>query len=409
MRSWPVPDVETAPVAFRAGRQVIIAAEPDEVVTASGPDALTALDRLTPGWWAGYLSYDLGRVVEPFAARRGDDLGLPDVLLARYDARAVLGPGRSRFEGRAPARRRLRRQLGSAPPLGPVAPVGAGRSSLTRDAYERGVETILDLIRAGDCYQVNLTRRLSWAGSPEPRRLGAALRAASPAPHESMLVMPRPDGTPVGVVSASPERYLAWRGPRVETRPIKGTGLPGAPLGVSVKDRAENVMIVDLARNDLGRCCTFGSVHVPELCSVEEHPGLAHLVSTVRASRRPGVGPGELIRATFPPASVTGAPKPRVLEVIEELEPCRRGIYCGAIGWIDTDRDEGDLAVAIRTFTIADGQTHLGTGAGIVADSNPRREWDETELKVARLTSVLRPGEGATRVGRAPVGGVRPG
>jgi para-aminobenzoate synthetase component I len=389
MRSWPVPVVEAAPIALRAGRRVIIAAEPAEVVVASGSEALAALDRLTPGWWAGYLSYDLGRVIEPFAPRRADDLGLPDVLLARYDARAVLGPRGPRLEGRRPARARLGRLLASAPPARPVTPVGPGRSSLTQHAYEAGVQMILELIKAGDCYQVNLTRRLTWPRAADPLALGAALRAANPAPHESVLVLPSPNGGTIGVVSASPERYLAWRGSRVETRPIKGTGVCGSPLAESAKDRAENVMIVDLARNDLGRCCEFGSVRVSELCAVEQHPGLWHLVSTVRARRRPGIGPSELIRATFPPASVTGAPKPRVLEIIEELEPCRRGVYCGAIGWIDTERDEGDLAVGIRTFTVADDQTHLGTGAGIVADSDPRQEWRETELKVARLTSVI--------------------
>jgi para-aminobenzoate synthetase component 1 len=389
MRSWPVPTVEAAPVALRAGRRVIIAAEPAEVVCASGPDALAALDRLTPGWWAGYLSYDLGRVIEPFAPRRADDLGLPDVLLARYEARAVLGPRGPRLEGRRRARDRLASLLAAAPPAGPVASVGPGRSSLDRHAYEAGVQSILELIQAGDCYQVNLTRRLTWAGAADPLAFGAALRAANPAPHESLLVLPRRSGSPVGVVSASPERYLAWRGSRVETRPIKGTGTCGTSLTASAKDHAENVMIVDLARNDLGRCCEFGSVRVSELCTVEEHPGLCHLVSTVCARRRLDVGPSELIRATFPPASVTGAPKPRVLQIIEELEPCRRGVYCGAVGWIDTERDEGDLAVGIRTFTLTDDQTHLGTGAGIVADSDPGQEWEETELKVARLTSII--------------------
>jgi len=147
-------------------------------------------------------------------------------------------------------------------------------------------------------------------------------------------------------------------------------------------------MIVDLARNDFGRCCEYGTVQVPELCAAEHHPGLVHLVSTVRGQRRLGVDLSDVMRATFPPASVTGAPKPRVLQVIEDLEPCRRGVYCGAVGWIDTARDRGDLAVAIRTFTITQGETRLGTGAGIVADSNPAREWDETQLKVARLSQA---------------------
>jgi para-aminobenzoate synthetase component I len=204
-------------------------------------------------------------------------------------------------------------------------------------------------------------------------------------------VLPGPSGTPIGVVSASPECFLAWRGPHVETRPIKGTATSAASLEASAKDRAENVMIVDLARNDLGRCCDYGSVAVPALCAVEPHPGLFHLVSTVRGRRRAEVGPADLLRAAFPPASVTGAPKPRVLQAIEDLEPCRRGVYCGAVGWIDTERDEGDLAVAIRTFTVVDGETRLGTGAGIVADSDPSHEWDETELKVARLVGAGNP------------------
>ncbi len=156
-------------------------------------------------------------------------------------------------------------------------------------------------------------------------------------------------------------------------------------------------MIVDLARNDLGRVCEAGSVHVPSLCSIESHPGLHHLVSTVRGRLRDDVGIGTLLRATFPPASVTGAPKPRVLQAIEDLEPVRRGVYCGALGWIDTSagepaRVEADLAVAIRTFTVLGtvgaGSTHFGVGGGIVADSQPDAEWDETELKAARLLRV---------------------
>jgi para-aminobenzoate synthetase component 1 len=209
----------------------------------------------------------------------------------------------------------------------------------------------------------------------------------------------------ISVVSASPEGYLRLRPERaVETRPIKGTAATRAMLAASAKDHAENVMIVDLARNDLGRVCVSGSIHVPSLCSVEAHPGLHHLVSTVRGRLRPEVGVGALVGATFPPASVTGAPKPRVLQIIEELEPVRRGVYCGAFGWIDTRADdparvEADLAVAIRTFTILGrpehGRTHFGVGGGIVADSRPDAEWDETELKAARLLELAGADAGA--------------
>ena len=174
----------------------------------------------------------------------------------------------------------------------------------------------------------------------------------------------------------------------METRPVKGTAVDALRLVASEKDRAENVMIVDLARNDLGRVCAAGSVVVSELCGVERHPGLVHLVSTVRGRRRPDVGLGALLRATFPPASITGAPKPRVMQAIEDLEPVPRGVYCGALGWFDADRHQADFAVAIRTFTCSPTATTLGVGAGITIDSNPAAEWAETELKAARLLAL---------------------
>jgi para-aminobenzoate synthetase component 1 len=218
--------------------------------------------------------------------------------------------------------------------------------------------------------------------------LFGALTVRGPAPHATLLQLPLTNG-PAAVVSASPERFLSWHGDTVETRPIKGTAAEADALEHSAKDHAENVMIVDLARNDLGRVCRTASIHVPALCATERHPGLAHLVSTVRGARRDDVGRGALLRAMFPAASITGAPKPRVMQLIEDLEPVRRGVYCGAVGWIDARRDsgndEGDLAVAIRTFTVAHGRTTLGVGGGIVADSDPGREWDETCLKARRL------------------------
>ena len=186
-------------------------------------------------------------------------------------------------------------------------------------------------------------------------------------------------------MSASPERFLALAGDDVETRPIKGTATRAQRLRASEKDQAENVMIVDLARNDLGRVCVPGSIAVPELCRIETHPGLVHLVSTVRGRLEPGTGLGTLLRATFPPASITGAPKPRVMQAIDDLEPVRRGLYCGTMGWIDGDRRRADLAVTIRTFTCTPTATTFGVGAGITIDSDPRAEWAETELKAARL------------------------
>jgi para-aminobenzoate synthetase component 1 len=191
-------------------------------------------------------------------------------------------------------------------------------------------------------------------------------------------------------VSASPERYL-WRdGRMVESRPIKGTA--ATPDGFLSKDRAENVMIVDLVRNDLGRVCEYGSVTVPGLCEVEAHPGLFHMVSTVRGVLRPEIGWPELIDATFPPGSVTGAPKLAALDVISKLEPVSRGPYCGAVGWVDADAGCGDLNVAIRTFWVEAGRLHLGTGGAITWDSTPDGEWEETELKARRLLAVASSG-----------------
>jgi para-aminobenzoate synthetase component I len=384
---------ETGAVAMRAGRHAVVAALPDEVVCASGPDAFARLDSLTPGWWAGFAAYDLGRAVERVAPRRraGGGDAPPDLLLARFPARALVdltsgavevvgdGPGRSLLEDAV-----QRAEDTSIPPDAAALARSDWSSSLDRGAFEAAVDTILDHIRAGDCYQVNLTRRLTGGRALDPVALLAALEARNPAPHAA-LVRVHAGAAPLAVVSASPECFLRWRGRAVETRPIKGTGRGAAELRASVKDRAENVMIVDLARNDLGRVCESGSITVPSLCTVERHPGLHHLVSTVQGRLRPSAGLGALVRATFPPASVTGAPKPRVLQIIEDLEPVRRGVYCGAIGWIDTERDAGELAVAIRTFTVVPGATHLGVGGGIVADSDPAAEWAETELKAERL------------------------
>jgi para-aminobenzoate synthetase component 1 len=383
---------ETGAVAMRAGGHAVVATLPDEVVCASGVDAFDRLDSLSPGWWAGFAAYDLGRAVERVdpGHRAGDDAP-PDLLLARFRARAIVdltsgaveivgdGPGRPLLEH---AVRRL--EYASVELDAPALARSEWSSSLDRGAFEAAVDTILELIRAGECYQVNLTRRLTGGRALDPVALFAALEARNPAPHAALVRM-HAGGAPLAVVSASPECFLGWRGRAVETRPIKGTGRAAAALRASAKDRAENVMIVDLARNDLGRVCEPGSITVPSLCAVESHPGLHHLVSTVQGRLRPSTGIGELVRATFPPASVTGAPKPRVLQIIEDLEPVRRGVYCGAVGWIDTERDAGELAVAIRTFTVVPGATHLGVGGGIVADSDPAAEWAETELKAERL------------------------
>jgi para-aminobenzoate synthetase component I len=261
----------------------------------------------------------------------------------------------------------------------------AWRSSLDRSAFEAGVRAIRAAIADGDVYQVNLTRRLS-APLPADARLpalGAALALGNPAPFSAVVHLP---GMGVDVASASPERFLSRRGRRVRSSPIKGTA-PTAE-GLTAKDRAENVMIVDLVRNDLGRVCEYGSVDVPALLALEHHPGLVHLVSTVEGTLRAGCGWPELVDATFPPGSVTGAPKLAAIAHLERLEPVDRGVYCGAVGWVDADRGVGELNVAIRTFWAGEGELHFGTGGGITYDSDPAAEWAETELKARRLLRV---------------------
>ncbi|MGZ4691099.1 MAG: anthranilate synthase component I family protein [Acidimicrobiia bacterium] len=380
------------------GSRAVVACGAAEIVSLDGAEAFDRLDRLGPGWWAGFAAYDLGRSVERVRPRAAPSrpqavvAAVPDLCFIRFAAYAEIDrrSGRARLSGHGPARRTLETALdsaGRAPVRGPA--LGPWRTSLDRPGFEAGVRTIVEHIEAGDCYQVNLTRQLTCDRAADPVALWCALETGNPAPHATLLRIGSGElDVELAIVSASPERFLRVDGRHVETRPIKGTGVSPTRLRASAKDRAENVMIVDLARNDLGRVCEPGSVHVPGMCELEPHPGLVHLVSTVRGRLRADVGLGGLLRATFPPASVTGAPKPGVLQEIEDLEPVRRGVYCGAVGWIDTVADRADLAVAIRTFTVTPGSTQLGVGGGITADSDPGAEWQETELKAARLLTV---------------------
>jgi para-aminobenzoate synthetase component 1 len=264
---------------------------------------------------------------------------------------------------------------------------GDWTSSLDRAAYTAGVRRIREHIAAGAVYQANLCRVLSAPIRPDADvdALTALLARGNPAPYAGTIRLP---GHGVEIATASPELFLRRGGRVVESGPIKGTGRTEADL--LEKDYAENVMIVDLVRNDIGRVCATGTVTVPDLCAVEKHPGLVHLVSTVRGELRTDAGWPELLDATFPPGSVTGAPKSSALRIIDALETAPRGPYCGGIGWVDADRGTGELAVGIRTFWIdrAEGVLRFGTGAGITWGSDPGAEWRETELKAARLLAV---------------------
>ena len=280
-------------------------------------------------------------------------------------------------------------------------PPESWRTSLGRDEYRAGVERIRSDIREGDVYQVNLCRILSaplaaaGVGVPDAVALSELLAKGNPARHAARIVVPAAEGHPgTWIVSASPELYLGVDGRSVRSSPIKGTAAPGASM--LEKDVAENIMITDLIRNDLSHIATPGSVAVPELLVEHQHPGLAHLQSTVAVDLAPefewtpAMWPA-LLAGTFPPGSVSGAPKSSALTIIRREEPEARGPYCGAIGWVDAEERRAELAVGIRTFwwePDGGGTLRFGTGAGITWGSEPDGEWEETELKARRLIAL---------------------
>ncbi len=303
--------------------------------------------------------------------------------------------------------RRLPRPLPTPSSPWPGVP-GDWTSSLDRAAYVAGVGEIRRRIREGDVYQVNLCRLVSApVGGPDgeqhdPWALAVRLARGNPAPYSGVIDVPAAGGLPrTRVVSASPELFLRREGEVITCSPIKGTGRTAADL--LPKDEAENVMIVDLMRNDLQHTCRPGTVEVTGLLEIEQHPGLVHLVSTVRGRLTEGATWPQILAATMPPGSVSGAPKSSALRAIVDLEPAARGPYCGAIGWVDADTGTACLAVGIRTFWWehpADGsragpvgadrgpRIWFGTGAGITWGSDPDGEWAETELKAARLVAL---------------------
>jgi para-aminobenzoate synthetase component 1 len=385
------------------------------------------------GGAAGYIGYDYGAVLERIPATRYDDLALPDVILGLYDwviawdhqagvAWIVsLGvPGCGAERGRR-ARERLdqvvarareagqpgRRAAGGAStPRQPAAPsyavtstdaaVAIGlRSTFTHRGYLDAVGKVREYIVAGDIFQANLSQRFRAPLPEPPFELYRRLRRRNPAPFAAYLGF-----DDVTVLSASPERFLRLDHERqVETRPIKGTrprGLVpmhdaalGRALAESEKDRAENLMIVDLLRNDLSRVCRPGTVRVPELFALEQHPTVHHLVSTVVGELEPAADAVDLVRAAFPGGSITGAPKVRAMEIIAELEPTRRGVYCGSIGYISAT-GAMDTSIVIRTFVAAGGGLYFQAGGGIVADSDPELEYRETLDKAQGLIETLK-------------------
>lgn len=362
----------------------------------------------------GYFSYDLGRLLEKLPEHSVDDLKVPDLYLGFYDSLLII----DQLEGRAfitstglpeegvERQKREKQRLreleeliaNSRISVDPAKHAGFGGTPkifghFTRDSYCRSVQKVKDYIAAGDIFQANLTQRFSCPLEIDPWHLYLRLRLVNPAPFAAYLHYPELD-----VVSASPERFLRVRGPFVETRPIKGTRPRGRDpeedmrlqneLLQSEKDRAELTMIIDLERNDLGKVCSYGSVHVPELICLEKYPTVFHLVSTVRGVLAPDRDLVDLLCATFPGGSITGAPKIRAMEIIDELEPVRRGIYTGSIGYLGFDGN-ADLNIVIRTFIVKEGMAYFNAGGGIVADSDPETEYWETITKARALLRAL--------------------
>jgi len=316
--------------------------------------------------WIGYLSYDLGRLFESLPATVRDDLELP------LFAFALVRPNQE-----------------------PVALVGGKTgsgaifsSTFTRESYCEAVARTIEYIRSGDVFQVNLSQRLTAVTDQTPAMIYHRLAANTPAWYGAFL-----DFGDHALLSNSPELLLHVRPDRrVITRPIKGTRPLGpgmeAELRRSIKDQAELNMIVDLERNDLGRVCQTGSIRVTEPRVIEAHPTLYHGAATIEGVLRKDVGLVDLLRATFPGGSVTGAPKIRAMQIIEELEPVRRGPYCGAIGYLATDGTI-QFNVAIRTMIAKGNQIHIPVGGGIVADSEPAAEYEETLVKARAMVAAL--------------------
>ncbi len=330
------------------------------------------------------------------AGRRGVSVAhvggrwLTDLLEVSRDPSVLSGEGLwvvlGTFEGEWTFAR-FARALPEPPATGvwPGVEPSAWRSSMVAAAYLDGVAEIRARIARGEVYQVNLCRLLTADLSPgaDLAALHERLRRGNPAPFSAAVLLPDHG---VEVVSASPELYLRRRSGTVTCAPIKGTAR--AAKGLLAKDAAENVMITDMVRNDLGRICAIGSIRVDGLLDVEHHPGLVHLVSTVRGELAAEVSWAALLATTFPAASVTGAPRSTAMQAIRALEPVPRGPYCGAIGWVDASTGDGELAVGIRTFFRARDALVFGAGAGITWGSRPEQEWQETELKTSRLLGL---------------------
>jgi para-aminobenzoate synthetase component 1 len=426
-RAWPV-FLDSGRAAGTLGRYDILTADPRVTLVTRGdrteirdahgvrdsiedPFVLmdTALGPRRPripglpfcGGAIGYFAYDLARRLERLPNMAEDADCIPDMAVGIYDWALVVDHARgcSRIVAQDSAcldevfGRLIRALSGADPATGAFRVLAPVRSNLSRIQYMCALERIRRYLHEGDCYQVNFAQRFAAPAQGDAWQAYKGLRRLNPAPFGAYFATPD-----CSILCSSPERFLRVRGDRVETKPIKGTRPRGShpaedsrlaeSLRQSAKDRAENLMIVDLLRNDLGKVCAIGSVHVPTLFEVESYTRVHHLVSTVRGRLAEGRNAVDLLRACFPGGSITGAPKLRAMEIIEELEPHRRGVYCGAIGYLGYD-GAMDTNIVIRTLVYSAGVVRLWAGGGIVADSDPEAEYRETFDKAAPLLDLL--------------------
>lgn len=363
----------------------------DQLDTLNEPSELPFL-----GGLIGYWSYDLGRESLSICSLQARAVSLPQARLGLYDWCITLDHvAQQAWLIATPERRE---QVGGWLTQEPVQPSAftlnnAFKAELSHAQYVSRFNAVQRYIRAGDCYQINLAQRFYADYQGDEWQAYLQLREATPTPYSGFMAW-----EDKAVLSLSPERFIHCRDGEVETRPIKGTRPRGTTpeedktlaeqLLSSRKDRAENVMIVDLLRNDLGRVCQPGTIRVPQLCHLESYPNVHHLVSVVQGTLADDYTPLSLLGAAFPGGSITGAPKIRAMQIIDELEPCQRSVYCGSLGYVDV-RGSMDTSIAIRTMVAEAGRLHVWGGGGLVADSKADEEYTETLDKIRHLIGAL--------------------
>lgn len=364
------------------------------------PEPAPALDLPFRGGALGYFGYDLGRYFEQLPEQAEHDIQLPDMAVGIYLWALVLDKEKQQLwylDYRGDAEQHWRQlnsrlcQYDSDP--APFTLTSNWQANMDKAGYAKRFHQVQQHLLAGNCYQINLAQRFSARYTGNEWQAYLQLRHANAAPFSAFIRLP--EGC---VLCISPERFMQLHDQQIETKPIKGT-MPrhrdpeqddanAETLQQSPKDRAENVMIVDLLRNDIGRVAQPGSVRVPSLFAIESYPAVHHLVSTVTGLLADGLDATDLLRAAFPGDSITGAPKISAMQIIEQLEPHRRSVYCGSIGYIDHGGDM-DTNIAIRTLVASDGQLHCWAGGGIVADSTLDSEYQETLDKVSKILPLL--------------------